>query len=160
MGPIFLVKVSYYSHYIRYLVLTPHNQPYNCLFFPLVTDLIDRGDETHSFSIQQTSFVAIFLFASYQQNLVHRTLASYRKSMQMFFNVQNNCIDYFQKVNFFLLEPGTEDKYTLPKGGWFNYVSCPNYLCEIIIYVSLYFTLGSHHVPWGIITTWVVTNQV
>ena len=58
------------------------------------------------------------------------------------------------------LEPGKEDKYFLPRDGLFNYVSCPNFLCEIVIYVSLYLVFGLDHFLWAIITIWVATNQV
>ena len=35
--------------------------------------------------------------------------------------------------------------HSIPSGGLFEYVSCPHYLCEVIIYTCLLAILGTHH---------------
>ena len=35
--------------------------------------------------------------------------------------------------------------HSIPSGGLFEYVSCPHYLCEVIIYTCLLAVLGTHH---------------
>ncbi|KAK9811791.1 hypothetical protein WJX72_010154 [[Myrmecia] bisecta] len=50
------------------------------------------------------------------------------------------------------------DYYKLPMGGGFEYVSCPHYLGEIIIYAGLLVLLGPQRLlPW-LMLTWVVAN--
>ena len=69
--------------------------------------------------------------------------------------VSSNC----ESGNLFA-DPGHRQRYFVPHGGLFEYVSCPNYLCEIVVYVGLQVVLGFDHFPWTLITVWVVINQV
>lgn len=64
-------------------------------------------------------------------------------------------IEFFQ-----LPESNKKCQYVLPQGGLFKFVACPNFMCEIVLYISLYVILGIHHYPWALITCWVVMNQV
>ena len=50
--------------------------------------------------------------------------------------------------------------HSLPHGGLFTYVSCPHYLCEILIYLSLALILGFRHQTAWLIFGWVLINQV
>ncbi len=54
------------------------------------------------------------VYAQYQQYVHHCLLASCRK------NRKNNM----------------RSSYSMPNGGWFEYVCCPHYLAEILIYIS------------------------
>lgn len=85
--------------------------------------------------VQKLLGIGLFIFASYHQYLSHKTFANLRKKSH------NN------------------EKYAIPRGGLFEYISCPNYFCEILIYVSFYLILGFTH-PWALILTWVITNQM
>jgi len=80
--------------------------------------------------------IVLFIFASYQQYLAHKTFADLRK------------------------ESSNNEKYVIPRGGMFDYISCPNYFCEILIYVSFYLILGFGHYPWALILIWVTSNQM
>ncbi|XP_046653659.1 polyprenol reductase-like [Daphnia pulicaria] len=80
--------------------------------------------------------IILFTLAYCHQYIAHVSLANLRK------------------------DPKNKQKHSLPKNGLFNYVSCPNFLCEIIIYVSLYIILGFNHYPWALVTFWVLTNQI
>jgi len=86
--------------------------------------------------IQLLMGIGLFIYASHQQHLAHVTFANFRK------------------------DSSNKDKYVIPKGGLFDYISCPNYFCEILIYVSLYLILGFGHYPWVLISIWVITNQM
>jgi len=52
------------------------------------------------------------------------------------------------------------NKHSIPEGGLFKYVSCPHYLCEIIIYTSLLLVLGTQHQTAVLVWFWVLTNQL
>ena len=50
--------------------------------------------------------------------------------------------------------------HSIPRGDWFEYVSCPHYLAEIIIYLCLAVILGPRHITGIVIFIWVFINQV
>ena len=50
--------------------------------------------------------------------------------------------------------------HKIPRGDWFELVSCPHYLCEILIYVSLLVILGGYHLLAYAMVAFVLTNQV
>ncbi|KAL7560193.1 hypothetical protein ACA910_016620 [Epithemia clementina (nom. ined.)] len=56
--------------------------------------------------------------------------------------------------------------YGLPQGGWFQYVSCPHYTAEILVYLSLItsqwstFPSDKCQFRMGILLFWVVSNLV
>jgi len=51
-------------------------------------------------------------------------------------------------------------EHAIPRGGLFEYVSCPHYLMEIIIYVAFLLIGGPRHVTLLSIVIFVVTNQL
>jgi len=50
--------------------------------------------------------------------------------------------------------------YGVPQGDWFDYISCPHYAAECLIYLSLVAILGTHHTTGLFIASWVVSNQI
>ena len=50
--------------------------------------------------------------------------------------------------------------YSVPSGDWFEYVSCPHYLAEIIIYGCFSGILGFKHQTGMFVFVWVLVNQV
>lgn len=104
--------------------------------YPMVglTILVD-----YEYSDYQPSFIIIclslFLFfnASYVQYRVHLTLANIRRN--------------------------TNENYPIPHGYWpFKYFSSPNYIAEIVLYIS--FWLISHHTSSFLsLLIWVLVNQ-
>ena len=50
--------------------------------------------------------------------------------------------------------------HSIPRGDWFNYVSCPHYLAEIIMYLCLAIILGPRHLTGIVVFLWVLINQV
>ncbi|RWS02523.1 polyprenol reductase-like protein, partial [Dinothrombium tinctorium] len=54
----------------------------------------------------------------------------------------------------------TTYRHSIPKGGWFEFVSCPHYFAEILIYFSFCFIFAGRHITWWIIFSFVLINQV
>lgn len=57
------------------------------------------------------------------------------------------------------LMSGNQKGYTIPRGGLFEYVSCPHYSSEIVIYLGLFIASGFSSLI-GLIVIWVVVNLV
>uniref|UniRef100_A0A8C2ZTI0 Polyprenal reductase n=1 Tax=Cyclopterus lumpus TaxID=8103 RepID=A0A8C2ZTI0_CYCLU len=49
--------------------------------------------------------------------------------------------------------------HAVPKGGWFELVSCPHYLAELLIYVSLSLVVGGLSLTWWLVVLYVLFNQ-
>ncbi|XP_058494757.1 polyprenol reductase [Solea solea] len=49
--------------------------------------------------------------------------------------------------------------YSIPKGGWFELVSCPHYFAELLIYMSLSLVLGGLSLTWWLVVLYVLFNQ-
>lgn len=47
----------------------------------------------------------------------------------------------------------------MPEGHWFEYVSSPHSLAEILMYISLNIILRKN-TTWPFVTGWVISNQV
>ncbi|XP_048220314.1 polyprenol reductase isoform X1 [Perognathus longimembris pacificus] len=49
--------------------------------------------------------------------------------------------------------------HRIPFGDWFEYVSSPNYLAELMIYISMAVTFGFHNTTWWLVVTYVFFSQ-
>ncbi|XP_037685764.1 polyprenol reductase [Choloepus didactylus] len=49
--------------------------------------------------------------------------------------------------------------HRIPYGDWFEYVSSPNYLAELMIYISMAVTFGFHNLTWWLVVTYVFFSQ-
>uniref|UniRef100_UPI00358FC3AE polyprenol reductase isoform X1 n=1 Tax=Myxine glutinosa TaxID=7769 RepID=UPI00358FC3AE len=49
--------------------------------------------------------------------------------------------------------------HSIPYGDWFEFVSCPHYLAEILIYLALALTLGGCHMTWWAAVIYVLFCQ-
>jgi len=78
--------------------------------------------------------LVLFFYSSLHQYRCHRILASLR-------------------------EGKTESLFAIPHSDWFEYVSCPHYLAEVLIYLSLLLILG-HFENWSmwLILAFVLAN--
>nr|XP_010919154.1 polyprenol reductase 1 isoform X1 [Elaeis guineensis] len=52
------------------------------------------------------------------------------------------------------------DEYVLPHGDWFEYVSCPHYLAEIVIYAGILVAAGGLDITVWLLFLFVVSNLV
>ena len=50
--------------------------------------------------------------------------------------------------------------YGLPHGDWFNYLSCPHYTAECLLYLSVQVIFGLEHTTWILVCIWVLSNQL
>ena len=50
--------------------------------------------------------------------------------------------------------------HSIPRGHWFELVSCPHYLAEILIYLSLCVVLNGRSSTWWLVCCFVATNQL
>ncbi|XP_069868338.1 polyprenal reductase isoform X5 [Dipodomys merriami] len=49
--------------------------------------------------------------------------------------------------------------HRIPFGDWFEYVSSPNYLAELMIYISMAVTFGFYNTTWWLVVTYVFFSQ-
>ncbi|XP_016380982.1 polyprenol reductase isoform X2 [Sinocyclocheilus rhinocerous] len=49
--------------------------------------------------------------------------------------------------------------HKMPCGGWFELVSCPHYLAELLIYVSMSVCCGCSSLTWWLVVLYVLFNQ-
>lgn len=83
--------------------------------------------------------VSLFLWSSYVQFDSHRILAQLRK-------------DTTGRIY--------TTKYSIPRGKWFDLVSSPHYMAEILIYLAITIVLGGKSPTWWMVFLFVVTNQI
>jgi 3-oxo-5-alpha-steroid 4-dehydrogenase 3 len=89
--------------------------------------------------------LVLFVFASKIQHNTHQYLAKLRR------NKSGHIV--------------TTD-YKQPREGWFETlnVSCPHYFSEILVYISIWITLGCNHSsiisPWSCLVIYVIANQL
>jgi len=79
-----------------------------------------RRNDANTNSIGQVVCVVLFLFGQYQQYRHHNILGRIRSRA-----IGGSCQE---KVS---------HQHAIPRTGWFEYVSCPHYLAEILIYFAL-----------------------
>ncbi|CAD7705418.1 unnamed protein product [Ostreobium quekettii] len=106
-----------------------------------VPSYVSKYAEAAVIAVEQTQIVgfAIFLLGSVLQFLVHRQLSQLNPTAGA------------------QAEGATPHVYKLPKGGLFEYVSCPHYFAEIIIYSGLLVTQAAKP-ALHLVMLWVVSN--
>ena len=91
--------------------------------------------------------VTMFLWAGYHQYNCHKILADLRKPTKQSSGDNNPSSSHQTESDSNTVQPldskqaltgeSTSQKYGIPTGDWFHYVSCPHLLAEILIYLSL-----------------------
>lgn len=69
---------------------------------------------------------------------------------------------FLDESNVFLLASGevTTYQHHIPRGGWFELVSCPHYFMEVLIYTAMGMVAGlSHYTLWSVVI-FVYVNQI
>jgi len=89
----------------------------------------DKSNNIFSFPVLMG--LMLFFYASYHQHKCHKILASLRTK---------------------------EDTFSIPRGDWFEYVSCPHYFAEILIYISIVFVVGPTNLSAWLIICFVILN--
>ncbi|KAG9511057.1 Polyprenol reductase [Fragariocoptes setiger] len=83
--------------------------------------------------------VLLFIWSSFVQFESHQILANLRK-------------DKSGRV--------ITHQHSIPRGKWFDIVSCPHYMAEILIYLSISIVLGGQSLTWWMVFLFVITNQL
>ncbi|XP_038063390.1 polyprenol reductase-like [Patiria miniata] len=79
--------------------------------------------------------VGMFFWATYHHHVAHKIFAGLRK--------------------------GDKDRsHKIPRGDWFELVSCPHYLAEILVYVAIVTTLGFGHTMSYLLFGFTASNQL
>ena len=81
--------------------------------------------------------LSLFVWASVHQHRCHKILANLRTR-------RNN----------------SDHSYHLPKGDWFEYVSCPHYLAEVLIYMALlvFFVARDWRTNWWLVVAFTTST--
>ncbi|XP_072108796.1 polyprenal reductase [Mobula birostris] len=98
-----------------------------------IRDLIAQGQWYH------IAGIALFLWATIHQYKSHMILANLRK------NKSGEVINY---------------KHSIPYGDWFEFVSCPHYFAELLIYFALSVTFKGQHFTWWFVVLYVLCSHV
>ncbi|KAM8939503.1 polyprenal reductase [Pelodytes ibericus] len=80
----------------------------------------------------------LYIWASGHQHKTHIILANLRKSKSGEIVSMNHVV---------------------PHGDWFEYVSCPHYFAELLIYVSIAILFGLVYITWWFVILFVLFNQ-
>lgn len=87
----------------------------------------------------------LFIWGSYHQNKCHKILAGLRKNTE-----RGGASDTTHPTQ----------RYSRPDGDWFELVSCPHFLAEIVIYISLLLCLVVSDLCtcWWLVVVYVVST--
>lgn len=89
---------------------------------------------------QHITGICLFFFAFILQFQTHVMFASFRKDKTGKKVVSLN--------------------HHMPRGGWFEYVSCPHYFAEILIYFSTNLIFNGQNYGWWLVCLWTISNQI
>ncbi|XP_053258685.1 polyprenol reductase [Podarcis raffonei] len=82
--------------------------------------------------------VLMFIWASVHQHRCHVILANLRK------NKSGKVLNL---------------DHSIPFGDWFEFVSCPHYFAELLIYLSMAVMFGFNNLTWWLVVTYVFFSQ-
>jgi hypothetical protein len=131
-------------------------------------------DNTLSSLIMSLCGCCLFFYASWHQHVCHRILAELRSTsshaqpsapspepvkglIRRGTTIKKNAAT-MSVAGDMVSAPGQEGRYGLPTGDWFDYVSSPHYLAEILIYVAFVMMTGGRVVCLWLILGFVVAN--
>ncbi|XP_014278777.1 polyprenol reductase isoform X1 [Halyomorpha halys] len=103
--------------------------------------ILNRGDfeaMNYDFSLRQILGVIVFLWANKTQFDSAVILGQLRKNEK-------------GKIS--------STKHYIPRGKYFELVSCPHLMCEVVIYLCLWAILWGN-TNWPYVTLWVIANQI
>lgn len=96
-------------------------------------DAVTPHDDTERRRILMALGVAIYAVASYHQSVCNLLIATQKRANEM--------------------------QYVVPHGDWFDYVRCPLYTADILLYVSFVLVTGGTNVMLYFTLAWVLVNQ-
>jgi len=93
----------------------------------------DKFEFSTLISVTNIVAVTLFIYAWYHQFRAHKIFAD--------------------------LKTRNPNKHGIPEGDLFSYVSCPHYLCEVLIYASLVMVTSVNNTSIMVVFLWVLVNQ-
>ncbi|GCB66034.1 hypothetical protein scyTo_0010040 [Scyliorhinus torazame] len=97
-----------------------------------IRDLFSQGKWYHAAGIM------LFFWATIHHHKSHVILASLRKNK------------LGEVINF---------RHSIPYGDWFEVVSCPHYLAELLIYLAISMTFEGRHLTWWFLVLYVLLSH-
>lgn len=114
---------------------------YSTFFLAVLTEAPSSADVNAVLKprLNHVCGLSLFIWASWHHHQAHVTFGQLRK------NKSGEVVNY---------------EHTIPRGGWFEYVSCPHYFMEIVIYLSFVIVGGLYHKTLLSIFFFVLSNQL
>jgi len=114
-------------------------------YFGTIVSLFgNTGDCTECSYFRIAIVLPIFVFAWVKQLEAHTILGNLRQGREL--NTETKL-------------SASDNEYKIPRGGLFEYVSCPNYFCEVLIYICLATLFGFQNSVVNWVNAWVILNQ-
>lgn len=110
-----------------------------CLVGTDLTDVVLFTDIPSSFRLHHIAGLLLFFYASWKQNRIAHMFAKLRQNKDG--TVENT-------------------KHHIPHGDLFEYVSCPHYFCEILIYLSMNIVYWWSNTMMTWLFVFVLANQI
>ncbi|PVV02311.1 hypothetical protein BB560_003237 [Smittium megazygosporum] len=128
------IHVGHFITGIIFYILTP--------FAVFVDGIYKNGNPPSSNTVVLLLSSTLFFYSVYKRYKLHCILYELKKSTV--------CASAAKK--------GEIELYNIPTGEWFNLISSPHYLAEILMYFSLFVMAGGNSVTFMTLLFWVVTN--
>lgn len=137
-----ILSIIYQTHLFRRLYETIFIQKFSnskTVRFPLFL-----------FGISFYFFSCLTIFLQYSNNQL--------EVLTILFFIFGNLMQHQTHTILSSLRKDSDKGYHIPKGGWFEYVLCPHYFAEILIYISLF--LSSISLTSGLLLSFVIFNLI
>ena len=109
----------------------------------------------HHLGIMEMCAIILFLWAWYHQYVTSKILGNLRKNTKGSELKATHIFFYLLKI----VGDVVSQSYKIPEGDWFNYLSSPHSVAEIIMYTALTLLLANN-TGWWYVYAWVLSNQV
>jgi 3-oxo-5-alpha-steroid 4-dehydrogenase 3 len=150
----FLFHLSFFLLFIIF-ILHLSRRLYECLYIHKYHSKITISH--YFFGLIHYPCVGLTIIIDYKYSYSNINFSRYFFALFLFFNA--SYIQYNVHLTLAKLARCPNEIYPIPNGYWlFNYFSCPNYLAEILIYIS--FFIASHRTSaMAALIVWVFVNQ-
>ncbi|KAJ1963405.1 Steroid 5 alpha-reductase 3 [Dipsacomyces acuminosporus] len=103
--------------------------------------------------------IALFVYGSMRQWRCHHILFKLRYESLREESERREAEENSKPENADSSQPTAElPTYKIPTGDLFNYVSCPHYLCEIVIYIAMWFVTSCQSTTLLYVIGWEIVN--
>lgn len=151
---LFLFHLSFFLLFILF-ILHLFRRLYECLYIQKYTSNINFF--SYLFGLIQYPCIGLTIIIDYKYSYTNINILKYFFALILFFNA--SYIQYNIHLTLANLKRYENEIYPIPNGYWlFNYLTSPNYIAEIFIYIS--FFIASHRTSaMASLIIWVFVNQ-